>query len=536
MRHVFDFLVIGSGSAGLSYALKMAQHGTVGVITKRGRHDSATSVAQGGIAAVVDDADSFEAHVRDTIEAGAGLNRPEVVRLCVEEAPARLRELMDLGVQFTRRGAGPEDDLDLGREGGHSARRIVHAKDMTGRAIQQALVAAAAAEPNIRVFERHHAIDLITRRRLGLRDPDRCVGAYVLSEEAGRIETFLAGLVMVATGGAGKVYRYTSNPDAATGDGIAMAWRAGAQIANMEFFQFHPTVLYHPGAKNFLVSEACRGEGGVLRRLDGTAFMERYHPQGDLAPRDVVARAIDSEMKRTGDAHVLLDLTHLPADRLTDRFPGIHERLAGCGIDLCTEPIPVVPAAHYCCGGVSTDTWGMTHIPGLLAAGETAHTGLHGANRLASNSLLETLVFADRAARISTEIRQRGATDLHPEVPDWNPLFASPQAENVLVTHAWDETRRLMWNYVGIVRSNLRLERAKRRLDILAHEIQDDYWTFVVHRDLIELRNLVAVAALVVDCALARQESRGLHYTLDYPDRDDAHWLHDTVRARGQQT
>ncbi|MCC7110571.1 MAG: L-aspartate oxidase [Deltaproteobacteria bacterium] len=533
MSRSFDALVIGSGAAGLSYALKMAERGAVAVVTKRERMDSNTRYAQGGIAIVVDKDDSFDAHIKDTIVAGDGLNDPRVVRLCVEEGPARLRELLALGVEFTRNAS--DGELDLTREGGHSARRVVHAKDTTGLSIEEALVRAASAHPNIEFFEDHHAVDLITRKKLGMRGDDRCLGAYVLSARTNRIELFLGKVVFLATGGAGKVYRYTTNPDVATGDGIAMAFRAGCAVANMEFFQFHPTCLYHPAAKNFLVTEACRGEGGILRRLDGHAFMADYHSMKDLAPRDIVARAIDSELKRTGDAHVVLDLTHKEPRFLEEHFPGVHGKLLGFGIDMRKEPIPVVPAAHYCCGGVIVDEHGRTSLPGLLAGGEVTHTGLHGANRLASNSLLEAVVYGHRAATVSAEL-QKALPARDVEVPEWNVGSATNPDEGVLVSHAWDEIRALMWNYVGIVRSNKRLARAQTRLALLEREIREDYWNFVLSRDLIELRNISLVATLVVECALMRQESRGLHYTLDYPERDDAHWLRDTVVARGSRT
>jgi L-aspartate oxidase len=536
MAHVFDTLVLGSGAAGLTYALKMAETGTVAVVTKRDRMNSNTRWAQGGIAIVVDKTDSFESHIQDTMVAGDGLNNREIVRLCVEEGPARLKDLLAIGVEFTR---NPDDGaLDLTREGGHSARRVVHAKDMTGLSIEEALVRAASAHPNIRFFEDHHAVDLITKKRLGMRGDDRCLGAYVLDNKTQKIEVFAGRVVMLATGGAGKVYRYTTNPDVATGDGIAMAYRAGCPIANMEFFQFHPTGLYHPQAKNFLVTEACRGEGGILRRLDGTAFMGDYHPLKDLAPRDIVARAIDAELKRTGDEHVLLDLTHKDPKFLEDHFPGVHAELMKFGIDMRKQPIPVVPTAHYCCGGVVVDRDGRTSLPGLLAAGEVTHTGLHGANRLASNSLLEAVVFGHRAALVTKEIQASMGRTPFPDVqvPEWNTGFATDPDENVLVSHAWEEVRSLMWNYVGIVRSNKRLSRAHNRLALLEKEIREDYWNFVLTRDLIELRNIALVASLIVECATMRQESRGLHYTLDYPTRDDAHWLRDTVVTKGTRS
>ena len=533
MAKRYDTLVLGSGVAGLTYALRMARHGSVAVVTKRTRTEANTTYAQGGIAAVMSSEDDFARHIEDTIVAGDGLNNREAVRICVEEGPQRIQELIDLGVAFTREDGG---DLHLTREGGHSARRVVHAKDMTGRAVQEALVAAVDAEPNIEVFEGHQAIDLITRRRLRMSGDDRCLGAYVADRETGGIDTFLARVVMLATGGAGKVYLYTSNPDIATGDGVAMAWRVGAQITNMEFFQFHPTCLFEPRAKNFLVTEACRGEGGILRRQNGEAFMPRYHDLADLAPRDVVARAIDSELKRSGDEFVLLDMTHLSATKLMDHFPGVHGKLSRYGIDMRERPIPVVPAAHYLCGGVHCDMQGRTNIPGLLVAGEVAHTGLHGANRLASNSLLEGLVLGHRAVKSSLEAWSLGDAYKDPGdpvVPEWNSGYATNPDEGVLVSQAWEEIRRLMWNYVGIVRSSRRLLRARRRLDLLRSEINHDYWKYVLTPDLVELRNLVTVASLTVECALQRRESRGLHYTLDYPDRDDLNWLQDTMVVKG---
>ena len=540
MPHAFDALILGSGAAGLTAALKLAEHGRVAVVTKRERMDGNTRWAQGGISVVVDSEDSFAAHIKDTIIAGDGLNDREAVRICVEEGPARLQELLDIGVHFT---TDPEDatKLDLTREGGHSARRVVHAKDTTGRSIAEALVATATAHPNITFFEFHHAIDLITRRRLGdRRAEDRCLGAYVLDEKTRKIEVFRSKVVVLATGGAGKVYRYTSNPDVATGDGIAMAYRAGCAVANMEFFQFHPTCLYHPAAKNFLITEACRGEGGILRRLDGHAFMVDYDERKDLAPRDIVARAIDSELKRTGEPHVLLDMTHLDPDFIRGHFPGVSAELLTFGIDMTTTPIPVVPAAHYCCGGVVTDHHGRTGLSGLLAAGEVTHTGLHGANRLASNSLLEAVVFGHRASVVATALLSE-ADDVADRslattsVPEWDTGFAVDPDENVLVAHAWEEIRSLMWNYVGIVRSNKRLERARSRLALLEHEIREDYWNFRLTRDLIELRNIAQVAQLIVECALQRRESRGLHYTIDYPKRDDVHWLRDSIVQRGSR-
>jgi L-aspartate oxidase len=532
MKHTFDSLVLGSGIAGLTYALAMAEHGSVAIVTKRRRMNANTRWAQGGIATVVDKADTFAAHIDDTINAGDDLNHPDIVRICVEEGPARLQELIDAGVQFTMDHEHP-DQLHLTREGGHSARRVVHVKDMTGAAVQQALIDRATEHPNIQFFEDHHAVDLITRRRLGLAGDDRCLGAYVLNTDTRAVDVFLGKVVMLATGGAGKVYRYSSNPDVATGDGIAMAWRAGVAVENMEFYQFHPTCLYHPKAKNFLVTEACRGEGGILRRADGTAFMVDYHPMKDLAPRDIVARAIDSEMKRTGDWCMYLDMTHLSRHKIEDHFPGVHSKLMTFGIDMRETPIPIVPAAHYCCGGVHSDDHGRTGLEGLLVAGEVAHTGLHGANRLASNSLLEGMVFGHRAALVSPDVQAGTPKSLDPDVPEWNAGDASDPDERVLIAHAWDELRRMMWNYVGIVRSNKRLLRAKNRIEVLNREIREDYWNFTLTRDLIELRNIAQVAELIVDCALVRRESRGLHYTLDYPERDDANWQRDTILRRG---
>jgi L-aspartate oxidase len=529
----FDYLVLGSGMAGLSGALKVARHGRVAIVTKKQQAESNTNYAQGGIAAVMSPEDSFDLHVRDTLEAGAGLCREEVVRAIIQEGPARIAELIELGMQFSRReGAdgGATGELDLGREGGHSRRRIVHAKDITGREAERALLAAASAQPNITMFEDHIAIDLITRQKLGQGSPDRCLGAYVLDRRSGRVYAFVSRATLLATGGCGKVYLYTTNPDIATGDGVAMAYRAGAEVANMEFIQFHPTCLYHPKAKSFLISEAVRGEGGVLMTLDGVEFMDARHPLKSLAPRDVVARAIDSEMKKSGAEHVWLDITNKPAPYLIDRFPNIYRTCLQYGIDLTKEPIPVVPAAHYQCGGVRTNVDGETDIPGLYAIGEVACTGLHGANRLASNSLLEALVCAHRAAlRI-------GAEDLPPvvdKIPLWQSGSATNADELVVVSHNWDEIRRLMWDYVGIVRTTKRLQRAQKRIANLLEEIQEYYWDFIVTSDLLELRNIATVAELIVRSALARPESRGLHYNLDYAGADAAWAQRDTLLRKG---
>lgn len=525
----FDFLVIGSGIAGLSYALKVADHGRVAIITKKNRAESNTNYAQGGIAAVTSKEDSFEFHVRDTLEAGAGLCREDVVRVIVQEGPARIAELIELGMQFTEREV-PEShgrrELDLGREGGHSKRRILHAKDITGREIESALLAAIAARPNIEIFEDHVAIDLITTQKLGLGGRNRCAGVYVLDKKQSQVETFAAPTTLLATGGCGKVYLYTTNPDIATGDGIAMAYRAGAAIANMEFIQFHPTCLYHPKAKSFLISEAVRGEGAVLKTLDGVPFMDQYHPLKSLAPRDIVARAIDSEMKKSGAEHVDLDITDKPARFIMERFPNIYRTCLGYGLDITKEPIPVVPAAHYQCGGVLTDVDGRTEISGLYAVGEVACTGLHGANRLASNSLLEALVCSHRAALQIT--REKPALP-DVKIPSWHSGNASNADESVVVSHNWDEIRRAMWDYVGIVRTTKRLLRAQKRIANLQEEIQEYYWDFIVTSDLLELRNIATVAQLIISSALQRPESRGLHYTLDFPNPDPEWAKRDTI-------
>lgn len=508
-----DFLVIGGGIAGLSYALKVARHGTVAVLFKKEVSESSTSWAQGGIAAVSAEDDNFDLHVNDTLIAGAGLCHKDIVELVVREGPARVQELIESGARFDR-----EQDsgaYHLHKEGGHSRRRIFHAADATGHEIQQSLLRAARAENNIRMIAFASAIDLITTKKVGESGTNEVLGAYVLFP-GDRVETFAAKKVLVATGGAGKVYLYTSNPDVASGDGIAMCFRAGCRVGNMEFFQFHPTCLFHPQAKSFLITEAMRGEGAVLRRRSGELFMARYHPDAELAPRDIVARAIDSEMKKHGDEFVLLDISRRDPVFIKEHFPTIYERCLQYGIDITSQPIPVVPAAHYCCGGVVSDEWGRTDIKNLYVAGECAHTGLHGANRLASNSLLEGLVFGCRAAEhsIETFADTKGQSVL----PAWNVGQAVPSDEQVVITQNWDEIRRMMWNYVGIVRSTKRLERALNRSQLIGQEINQYYWDFTITSDLLELRNLNLVSNLVIRSALSRQESRGLHYSLDYPE------------------
>jgi L-aspartate oxidase len=526
----FDFLVLGSGIAGLSYALKVAALGRVAIVTKKDRAESNTNYAQGGIAAVTSKEDSVELHVRDTLEAGAGLCREQVVRTIVEEGPARIAELIELGMHFSERETPRSDgarELDLGKEGGHSKRRILHAKDITGREIERALLSAVAQQPSIEIFENHFAIDLITSQKVGYLENHRCLGAYVLNKPTGKVETFAASTTLLATGGCGKVYLYTTNPDIATGDGVAMAYRGGAAVGNMEFVQFHPTCLYHPKAKSFLISEAVRGEGGVLKTVEGREFMQSYHPLQSLAPRDIVARAIDSEMKKSGADHVLLDITNRPAKFIIERFPNIYKTCLKYGIDITKEPIPVVPAAHYQCGGVLTNLDGETEIAGLYAVGEVACTGLHGANRLASNSLLEALVCAHRAAHKAT--RESPSKPIEVNIPDWHSGNAHNPDEMVVVSHNWDEIRRAMWDYVGIVRTNKRLQRALKRITNIQEEIHEYYWDFIVTSDLLELRNIATVAEIIVKCALGRPESRGLHYNLDYPEPDPAWAQRDSV-------
>ena len=522
----YDVLIIGSGLAGLSTALRLAPTRRVVLVTKQELLDGASSWAQGGIAAVLDSTDSVESHVRDTHIAGAGLCHDDAVRFVVERGRQSVEWLVAQGVPFTRED-GSQDGLHLTREGGHSHRRIVHAADATGRAVQKTLVGQVKSHPNIEVLQHHIAVDLITNRKLGRGGEDRVWGAYVLDKAAGQVKTIAARHTVLATGGAGKVYLYTTNPDTATGDGVAMGWRAGCAVANMEFIQFHPTCLYHPHAKSFLISEAVRGEGGLLRLPDGERFMPRHDPRAELAPRDVVARAIDFELKRLGLDCVYLDITHKGPEFIRHHFPTIYERCLEFGIDITKDPIPVVPAAHYTCGGLVADLDGRATLPGLYALGEVASSGLHGANRLASNSLLECLVFSESASK---HILAQGTSPV-PKLPDWDESRVTDADEEVIIAHTWEELRRFMWNYVGIVRTTKRLERARHRIQLLQEEIDEFYSSFRVSNDLLELRNLVTTAELIVRSALARKESRGLHYSRDFPEMLDE--ARDTVIIPG---
>ena len=513
-----DFLILGSGIAGLSLAIKTSTLGSVAIVTKKEKSESNTNYAQGGIAAVTDKTDSFEEHISDTLVCGAGLCNKEVVDFVVREAPPRIQELIEWGVNFTKSEVPPHL-YDLGQEGGHHRRRVLHAKDLTGQEIERALHEKVAALKNIQIYENHIGIDLI------LQKDDKghtinCVGAYVLDIQNGEIHTYRAKYIILSTGGAGKVYLITTNPDIATGDGIAMAYRAGAKIANMEFIQFHPTCLYHPEAKAFLISEAVRGEGGILKLKSGETFMEKYHSMNSLAPRDVVAKAIDTEIKKSGDEYVLLDITHRDRDFVINRFPNIYHKCLEYGIDITSQPIPIAPAAHYICGGVAVDHDGKTSIDNLFACGEVSCTGLHGANRLASNSLLEALVYSHRVfTKIAKSFRQTELSTV--PIRPWDPGDSSESDESIVVTNNWDEIRRCMWNYVGIVRSDKRLARAERRIDMIQKEINEYYWNYKVTKDLIELRNITMVAKLIAQSAYARKESRGLHFNIDYPDTRD---------------
>ncbi len=505
-----DYLVIGSGIAGLNFALQAAEHGRVVVITKKRPSDTNTNWAQGGVAAVLASDDSFERHIDDTLLAGDGLCDRKIVELCVTEGPAQVQRLLELGVRLDRNAAG---ELDLGREGAHSRHRVVHWEDVTGREIQRALIEAVDKHPNITMLDEHIAVDLLSMAKYG-GDP-ACFGAYVLDRRTGEVKTICARATVLASGGTGKVYVYTSNPDVATGDGVAMAYRIGAAVCDLEFVQFHPTVLYHPMARNFLLSEAMRGEGGVLRLATGETFMENYHPMKSLASRDIVARAIDNELKKSGADCVVLDMTHLDPAFVRGRFPNIAERCLSLGIDITKQPIPVVPAAHYMCGGVKADETAATTIAGLYAIGECAFTGLHGANRLASNSLLEGMVFSARAAAAVRDVPRIRPSQL----ATWSSGDATDSNDAIVVALNWDEIRRFMWSYVGIVRSDKRIDRARRRIEILRDEIREYYLDFKVTSDLIELRNLALVAHLIIESARRRKESRGLHFTLDYPDK-----------------
>lgn len=547
MHHNADVLIIGSGAAGLSLALRLAPKAHIHVVTKGPLTEGASLYAQGGISAVLDKEDSLASHIEDTLIAGAGLCDPAIVRFTVERGKESIQWLIDHGVPFTQHtGSDGSVDYHLTREGGHSHRRVIHAADATGRAIETTLEQQVRAHPNIELFEQHIAVDLITSRKLaraaqrseadarehfaasGSGPPGaRCWGAYVFNRDAQQVEVFRARFVVLATGGAGKVYLYTSNPDVATGDGIAMAWRAGCRIANMEFVQFHPTCLYHPQAKSFLITEAVRGEGGRLLLPDGSPFLHKFDARAELAPRDIVARAIDHEMKRLGVPCIYLDISHKPAAFIKEHFPNVYARCLEFGFDMTRAPLPVVPAAHYTCGGVMTDRHGRTDIGGLYAIGEVAFTGLHGANRMASNSLLECLVFAAScSADIETALAQAPSP---PALPAWDESRVTDSDEEVVVAHNWDELRRFMWDYVGIVRTDKRLERAKRRVDLLSREIAEYYVNFCVTNDLLELRNLTLVADLIIRSALLRKESRGLHYTLDYPQTNNSRAPSNTI-------
>jgi L-aspartate oxidase len=540
MAYSTDFLVIGTGISGLSFALKAAKIGQVTIVTKKAKVDTATNLAQGGIAAVLSDEDSFDLHIQDTLRSGAGLCKEEVVRMVVENGPARVQELLDIGVHFKTREQNSLH-LDLGREGGHSARRIAHALDLTGREIENALLHKVAENSNIRLLENHLAVDLLIGSKAAVSQMDSsfddlCLGAYVLDRTSGAIDNWQAKVTVLCSGGCGKVYLYTTNPDIATGDGIAMAYRAGANVGNLEFVQFHPTCLYHPKTKNFLISEAVRGEGGRLIDERGGHFMEKYDPRGDLATRDTVARAIDTEMKTSGDDCVYLDISDKDAAFIKSRFPTIYQTCLSLGVDITREPIPVVPAAHYMCGGVMTDMWGRTNIENLYALGETACTGLHGGNRLASNSLLEAVVFAHQTYLQCEREKDKIIQTAFHEAPEWSTGKAKMINEKVLVSHNWDQIRRLMWNYVGIVRSEKRLELVKKRLAPILREIAHHFRDYLLTPDLVELRNISLVAELIVQSSLIRKESRGLHCIVDYPRPDDVNWRHDTILSRRDKT
>jgi len=534
----FDIVIVGTGAAGLTVALELAEKKqittqqptnkpTIALISKGPIHEGSTLYAQGGIAAVLDeDNDSIDSHVKDTLNAGAGLCHDESVKFTIEHGKEAIQWAINKGVKFSREDIS--DDYHLTREGGHSHRRVIHAADATGKALSEGLLARVKEHSNIKIFEHHMAVDLIlSPHSLLPKKAKQCVGIYLLDTQTNQVTEVPAKFTILATGGASKVYLYTSNPDSSTGDGIAMAWRAGCRVANMEFNQFHPTCLYHPKAKSFLITEALRGEGAKLKLPDGTPFMHKFDERKELAPRDIVAQAIDYEMKRTGSDFVYLDITHKSPEFIKDHFPTIYKRCLSFGIDITREPIPVVPAAHYTCGGIMTNLDGQTDIDNLYAIGETAFTGLHGANRMASNSLLECLVFGKAAAdKIKTELQHN---ECEPLLPPWDDSRVTGSEEVVVVTHNWDELRRFMWNYVGIVRKNKRLLLAKQRIKLLQREIDDYYRQYLINSDLLELRNLATVAELIIDSAMKRKESRGLHYTLDYPYKDDQKFLKDTI-------
>ena len=540
----YDVIIVGTGAAGLTVALELAENSSpqkknksnkqlttlpkIALISKGPIQEGSTFYAQGGIAAVLDeDNDSIEYHIRDTINAGAGLCHEESVRFTIENGKESIQWVIDKGVQFSRE-ENDDSNYHLTREGGHSHRRVIHAADATGKALSEGLLSQIKRTPNITLFEHHIAVDLIvSSASVKQKKNKQCVGIYLLNTKTNQVIEVPSKFTILATGGASKVYLYTSNPDSSTGDGIAMAWRAGCRVANMEFNQFHPTCLFHPKAKSFLISEALRGEGAKLKLPDGTPFMHKFDEREELAPRDIVAQAIDYEMKRTGSDFVYLDITHKSPEFIKDHFPTIYKRCLSFGIDITKEPIPVVPAAHYTCGGIMTNLDGLTDIPNLYAIGETAFTGLHGANRMASNSLLECLVFGKAAAdKIKTELQHYTC---EPLLSPWDDSRVTGSEEGVVVTHNWDELRRFMWNYVGIVRKNKRLLLAKQRVRLLQREIDDYYRQYLINSDLIELRNLATVAELIINSAMSRKESRGLHYTLDYPYKDDKKFLHDTI-------
>ena len=526
IKNKYDFLVIGSGIAGLFFANKISSIGTVAIVTKKEKSTSNTNYAQGGIAAVISKTDSFESHIKDTLDAAAGLAKKNIVEILVKEGPDRINDLIKLGTQFTKSGI----DFDLGKEGGHSTNRIIHSKDLTGREIERALIESLSNKPNVKIFENYTAIDLLTehqKKENKFSQKNRCYGAYVLNEK-NQVEMFLANYTLLCSGGLGQVYLHTTNPNIATGDGIAMAYRAGAQIGNMEFIQFHPTSLYNSGSPSFLISEAVRGFGAKLKNKNLEEFCFKYDSRGHLAPRDIVARAIDSELKKSGDDFVYLDLTHIDKNEIVKHFPNIFNKCLEFKIDISKELIPVVPAAHYSCGGVISDEFGQTNIDSLFVSGEVAMTGVHGANRLASNSLLEAIVFSYRAAE---KIKSLNIKNDFPEFYDWDESGTINTEEWILTSHNRNEIQKLMWDYVGIVRSNLRLERAKRRIDLILAEVMEFYRRTKVTDEIIELRNLAIVAQLIIISALNRKESRGLHFTTDYPIQREE-FLHDTILSR----